>query len=220
MKGQFHLKRIEESLREFKDSFEEINDLLAMRRETVTENMVNHIVEAYDFLNSLLKKDIDLFTPAGLHALLEMNHIVLCGTDKSNREQYYEHLSDTRQSFLSKIKPIKDWVLKNKSSSDPAKLATGYYSRALSQPQLFIEGNHRTGNIILNYILISSNEPPYIISKKTARLYLDISGEIKFTYKDKPYDSTFKMPAYRKRFQNLLKNHTSDFYLVKDKLCL
>jgi len=214
MNTLFHLENIEKSLRGFKRDFNEINDQLAMRREPMTDLWVDQILEAYVFLNDLLRKGMDLFTPAGLHALLEMNHIVLCGSEKDTRSQYYQHLDETRKSFLKKIRPIKEWVLKKKDSSDPWKLATGYYSRALSQPQLFIEGNHRTGNIVLNYLLISKKAPPYIVSRETARLYLDLSGDIKFTDKDSSWDSTLRMPGHRKRFQEFLKNHTSDHYLA------
>jgi len=213
MNKLFHLQHIEESLKDFKKNFHSINDTLAMRREPLTDIWVDQILEAYSFLNSLLLKDMDLFTPAGLYALLEMNHLVLCGSHKETRAQYYSHLEETRKSFLKKIRPIKDWVLEKKNHANPWKLATGYYSRSLSQPQLFIEGNHRTGNIILNYLLISKGEPPYVITPETAKTYLDLSGEIKFTDKDSTFESALRMPGYRKKFQKFLKENTRDYYL-------
>ncbi|NCN04722.1 MAG: hypothetical protein GW949_03735 [Spirochaetales bacterium] len=209
----FNIQTIEKALGGFLESFPQINDTLAMRREDFTPIMINNILEAYTFLNDLLKQKMDLFTPAGLHALLEMNHLVLCGSDQETRSQYYHHLQETRKSFVKKIKPIKDWVLEKKESTEPYKLATGFYSRMLSQPQLFLEGNHRTGNILLNYLLISKGAAPYIASAADAKLYLDISGDIKFTDKDRALDNTIKMPGHRKRFQEFLAAYTKDEFL-------
>lgn len=184
-----------------------------MRREDFTQVMVDNIIEAYDFLNGLLQQRMDLFTPAGLHALLEMNHLVLCGANQETRQQYYQHLQETRKSFLTKIKPIKEWVLSKTSSTDAYKLASGFYSRMLSQPQLFLEGNHRTGNILLNYLLISKGAAPYVADTGTVKQYLDISGDIKFTNKENTLDNTIKMPGHRKRFQEFLAANTSEVFL-------
>ena len=212
MSRRFNTREIESSLRRFSSEFAAINDRLAMRRETFTDLMANQIIEAYEFLNSLLGKEMDLFTPAGLNALLEMNHIVLCGSDKETRALYYQHLNETRKSFLKKIKPIKEWVLGRRANEDPFKLATGFYTRMLSHPQLFLEGNHRTGNILLNYLLVSRNTAPYVVSVDTAQLYLNLSGDIKFTDKDKGLDS-MRMPGHRKRFAHFLKESVDRRYL-------
>lgn len=205
MRTLFALRAIESSLKGFQRVFPHINDRLAIRREDLTDEMVEQIVEAYGFLNSLLKKEMDLFTPAGLHALLEINHIVLCGTDRQTRTQYYLHLEETRKSFLGKIRPIKDWVLRRRRESDPYYLATGFYSRMLSRPQLFLEGNHRTGNVILNYLLISKGSAPYIVTADNARGYFDISGDIKFTENGNYLDTALRMPGHRNRFRAFLK---------------
>jgi hypothetical protein len=212
----FDLRTIEESLREFQRDFSEINNRLAMRREQFTNIMVEQIIEAYGYLNSLLRKDMDIFTPAGLHALLEMNHIVLCGTDKEKRRHYYTHLEETRKSFLKKISPIKDWVLKKRTATDPYHLATGFYSRMLSRPQLFLEGNHRTGNIVLNYLLISASSAPYVVSVENAHTYLDISGDIKFTDNGNYLDTALRMPGHRKRFRAFLQENVNKIFVVRE----
>ena len=204
---RFDTVAIQRSLAAFQKEFPRINDRLAIRREDLTVPMIEQIVEAYRYLNGLLSKEMDLFTPAGLHALLELNHIVLCGTDKETRVQYYAHLEETRRSFLAKIKPIMEWVLKHRKDDDPYHLATGFYSRMLSRPQLFLEGNHRTGNIILNYLLVSKRSAPYVVSVEDARFYLDISGDIKFTESINYWDTALRMPGHRKRFRAFLKEH-------------
>ncbi|TVR91360.1 MAG: hypothetical protein EA428_06070 [Spirochaetaceae bacterium] len=214
MRKLFDTDAIEASLKGFQDVFPQINDQLAIRRETLTDAMVEQIVEAYDFLNTLLKKDIDLFTPAGLHTLLEINHVVLCGTKRETRTHYYAHLEETRKSFLRQIRPIKDWVLRKRKESDPYYLATGFYSRMLSRPQLFLEGNHRSGNVILNYLLISKDSPPYIVSSTNARGYFDISGDIKFTENGNYLDTALRMPGHRTRFRAFLAAQVSSKFLL------
>ena len=47
----FSIREIEASLREFQREFPRINDTLSMRREELTDMMVDQIVEAYGFLN-------------------------------------------------------------------------------------------------------------------------------------------------------------------------
>jgi len=213
----FNIHEIEASLKEFHIGFNEINDNLAMRRENFTETMMENILEAYNFLNSLLKKDMDLFTPAGLHSLLEMNHLVLCGTGKEERIHYYEHLVETRKNFHTRINPIREWVLANRNVDKPYKLATGYYTRQLSRPQTFLEGNHRTGNIILNYLLVSKGVAPFIISKDTAKPYLDLSGDIKFTHNDSTIETAFMMPGHAKKFREFLRNNVNEKFIIRSK---
>ena len=211
---QFNLSAIEDALRAFQAAFPSINEHLLVKREDVTDTMVERILEAYAFLNELLMKDMDLFTPAGLHSLLEMNHIVLCGADAGKRMEYYHHLQATRSRFMKRIRPIREWVLEHRDSANPRKLAAGFYSRNLSQPQLFIEGNHRTGNILFNYLMVSRGGAPYIVTPETALLYLNISGDIKFTDKGKTLENGLRMPGHRKRFMAMLAEHTDSRFLA------
>ncbi len=210
---RFNIQAIGTSLKNFQADFPTINDKLDMKREDVSDEMISQIVEAYIFLNDLLEKDMDLFTPAGLHSLLEMNHIVLCGTDPDQRMSYYHHITETRARFLERIKPIRKWVLQNINKTNPWKLATGFYTMLLSQPQLFIEGNHRTGNVLLNYLLVSKGVAPYIVSPETAVEYLNVSGDIKFTDMDNTFESALNLPGYRKRFIALLKDKSDERFL-------
>lgn len=210
---RFHISAIKSALKDFQAEFLTINENLAMKREDVSDEMVDQIVEAYVFLNGLLQKGMNLFTPAGMHSLLEMNHIVLCGSDPDQRMNYYHHITETRARFMKRIKPIRTWVEKNEKKSNPYKLVAGFYMQILSQPQLFIEGNHRTGNILVNYLLVSKGLPPYIITPDTAKEYLDISGDIKFTDKDNSIENTIKMPGQKKKFISLLKEHSETRFL-------
>ena len=213
MRNHFDIQAISDSLDAFQSEFPRINDRLSIRREELTLEMVVNITEAYRYLNDLLAKEMDLFTPAGLHSLLELNHLVLCGTDPVTRKLYFQHLQETRRSFLRQISEIKAWVLKNRNETNPWHLATGFYSRMLSRPQLFLEGNHRTGNIILNYLLVSKAAAPYIVTVESAHTYLDISGDIKFTDNGNYLDTALRMPGHRKRFRAFLREYSRESFL-------
>lgn len=177
----FNLSGIEAAFRDFKDHFPQVNDLLEMRREEFTETIINNLMEGYEFLNTLQRKGIDLFSVSGLYNMLELNHIVLCGTSSDVRMEYYRHLQETRKTFSERIRPILVWFGRRGNSLGPYQVAAEYYGRSLSFPQLFFEGNHRTENMVVNYYLLNRGLPPYIISVDSAVGYLNVSARIKFS---------------------------------------
>lgn len=216
---RFDIDEIDEALCDFQSHFDDINDRLSLHRENLTRSMIDNILHAYLFLNHLLDRKIDLFSLGGLHSLLELNHIVLCGTNRRTRHEYHSHILETRKVFHKGIRPIQKWVGENKhASKSPYKLAAGFYALALSQPQLFIEGNHRTENVVLNYLLISAGEPPFVITAGNAFDYLELSGKIKFSDKKKILKGKWGIPGLRKAFSELLKRNAKVRYLKAGNL--
>ena len=120
-------------------------------------------------------------------------------------------------NFSSALNPFDFGWKATEKTADPRVLATGFYSRNLSQPQLFLEGNHRTGNILFNYLMVSHGAPPFIITPETAVDYLDISGEMKFTDKEKALEYGLKMPGHRKRFVAFLSQHAKTQFLQESE---
>jgi prophage maintenance system killer protein len=211
----FNIEAINDSLQDFQQVLPDINDQLSLRRELFVDDMRERILEGYEFLNNLIKKHFNLFTPAGQTSILEMNHIVLCGTSTSVRYEYHEHILSTRASFQQHIKPIRNWFNKVSKKGDPFELAAGFYIRALSQPQLFIEGNHRTGNILINFLLMSAGYPPFIVDSKSAREYLELSGGIKFTDKKKLSGKYLSLPKRGEEFADFLRDSVSDRFIQR-----
>ena len=64
------------------------------------------------------------------------------------------------------------WFKKNEDKLHPLILATIFHHK-FEKIHPFMDGNGRTGRMILNYILLSKNFPPLIIHKKTRKEYLD-----------------------------------------------
>ena len=156
-----------------------------MKREHFTDEMLENILLAYSHLNHLIAADIPLFSPGGLHSMLEINHLVLCGDNPATRLEYHRHIMETRNKFYQNLEYVRNWIYKKASKKHPFKFAAGFYCRALSFPQLFIESNHRSLNILINYLLLSRGKPPFIIDSRTAFEYFEISAKIKFIIKNK-----------------------------------
>src|SRR5207344_666212 len=111
--------------------------------------------------------DTDLMTSKHSTYLLELNHIVLCGLDPKVRQEYRGHLESTTRRFYEQegfnIDNILRWHEKHQDEL-PWKRASGVYVRLLSQPQLYIEGSHRTGALIMSYILARDGKAPFVLT--------------------------------------------------------
>ncbi|WP_232470147.1 MULTISPECIES: hypothetical protein, partial [Methylococcus] len=62
------------------------------------------------------------------------------------------HTSVAQGRTYKGIEGLMDWYALHRRES-PWERAAGVYARVLSKPQLFIEGNHRSGSLIMSYIL-------------------------------------------------------------------
>ena len=83
--------------------------------------------------------------------------------------------------------------------------AAGVYVRMLSTPQLFIEGNHRTGVLVMSHILMSAGRPPVVLSVANARAYFEASTALRNTHKNSPV-ALFRLPSIRRRLAALLQD--------------
>ena len=64
------------------------------------------------------------------------------------------------------------WYGKNKSTLHPLVLATIFHHK-FEKIHPFMDGNGRTGRMLMNYILIQNGYPPIVIHKKTRAEYLE-----------------------------------------------
>ena len=69
-----------------------------------------------------------------------------------------------------------DWYNKNKDKVHPIVLAIIFHHK-FEKIHPFMDGNGRTGRMIMNYILMSNTFPPMIIHKKTRKEYLEAMRE-------------------------------------------
>lgn len=90
---------VEASLRALQQRFKQINDTLEMRREAMKDDIVDNLLAGYAYVNELLERDINSLHPKQLHPILELNNIVLCGTDRAARVDYNGNIEATKRRF-------------------------------------------------------------------------------------------------------------------------
>ena len=176
---RINVDQVEKSLRAVQRDFHQINDSLDMRRENLADEIVENMVAGYDYVNFLLDKDIRLLRRSGYVHYLELNHIVLCGQGRRNRENYIGHIQTTTDRFYEhkefSIRHMRLWDLANEKETAWQR-AAGSYLLQISQPQLFLEGNHRTGALMMSCLLVRNSKPPFVMSIQNAKAYLDPSS--------------------------------------------
>jgi hypothetical protein len=214
-KYRLNLEAIESSLRDVLRAFPKINEKLQSRRDSMTDEVVDNMMAGYGFVGWAVEDDTDLLDPRYVAGLLELNHIVLCGRDPNRRREHRKHIQATAQRFYAQgefnIDALLRWHQEHRHES-PWKRAAGVYVRILSQPQLYIEGNHRTGALIMSYILARDGQPPFVLTVENAKGYFDPSSLIKETKKTAT-TLLMKLPRMKKRFAHFLEDHAHAQYL-------
>ena len=215
---RLNLQAIEQSLRDVQREFPKINEILHSRRDSMTDAVLENMLAGYTFVDRAVADGVDLFTLRHATALLELNHIVLCGLDEQVRQEYQAHIEATAQRFYEQeefnIDDILRWYYKHEKES-AWKRAAGVYVRILSQPQLYIEGNHRTGALIMSYILMRDGKAPFVLTVDNAKAYFDPSTLIKETKKTAT-TVLMKLPRMKKLFADFLRHQTHEKYMYRN----
>jgi hypothetical protein len=214
-KTRLNLQAIEASLRAVQQKFPKINETLRSRRDSMTDEVLDNMMSGYAFVDWVIADDTDLLDPQYVAGLLELNHIVLCGRDPHSRREHRKHIQATTQRFYTQdefnIDDILHWHREHAHES-AWKRAAGIYVRILSQPQLYIEGNHRTGALLMSYILGRAGTPPFVLTVDNALAYFDPSSLVKETKKTAA-TLLMKLPGMKKRFARFLEGQSDAQYL-------
>jgi len=216
-KYRLNIEEIEWTLRNVQKNFDKINETLQMRRETMSDTIVNNMVAGYAYINELFKNKIYPLERSELNHLLELNHIVLCGSDPEARRDYQEHIRATTERFYEQedfsISQLREWAEKHKKAS-AWKQAAGIYVMMVSQPQLFIEGNNRTGALVISQILVHYGKPPFVLTIDNAKGYFDPATLAKQTNKD-VLGKLYKLPKIKKNFAKFLEDQANPDLIIK-----
>jgi hypothetical protein len=209
------LRAIEASLRAVQAEFPRINAILNSPRDRMDDAIVERMLAGYALVDDLVTRKVDLFSLAQLRTFLELNAIVLCGLDPQVRSEAAAHLAATERHFYDEkdggIRDIIEWHEMHAKES-AWKRAAGVYIRVLSEPELFIEGNHRTGALIMSYILARSGHPPFVLTVDNAKAYFDPSTLIT-KKKKKSLRLLIEMPRLKRQFAEFLMAQENPAYL-------
>jgi prophage maintenance system killer protein len=211
---RLHLGRIEDELQDVQRHFPAINAVLNSRRDDFTDSVRQNMLSGYEFLDAMISHRLDLFSDDGLEAFLQLNHLVLLGRGYDVRA-FDRHITATRRRFFENfrtyVKPLRRWYYRH-HTEDAYKVASQMYVGVLSQPQLFQEGNHRTGSLIASGVLLQNGCPPFVLTRQNAVAYFNPSSEIKFTDK-RTVRGKLRLPKYQHDFGEFLRANVNEAYV-------
>lgn len=210
-----NLPAIESALRRLQRVFPQINKELFDRRDALDDVVLSNMLEGYAMVDRLLRDGVDIFTMGELHYWLDLNAIVLCGGEAGARARNRRLLEATEARFYEQpdggIRDIMEWHALNRGKS-VWRRAAGVYIRILSDPQVFIEGNHRTGALIMSYVLARENRAPFVLTESNAREYFNPSSVFKTSNK-RSVLMRLKMPGLTGALADYLKRQANKAYL-------
>lgn len=215
-----NLAAIESALRELQKVFPQINRSLLDRRDSLDDEVILNMLEGYAFVDRLLSDRVDMFAIGHSSYWLKLNATVLCGTEPEQLSRHHQMLEATEARFYEEpgagIRDIMDWYSLNQGK-DVWRRAAGVYNRILSAPQLFIEGNHRTGALIMSYLLAREGQPPFVLTKENAQGFFDPSSVVKKT-KKRNFVGEIKFKRLSREFANFLEYQKNFDFLALPKL--
>jgi hypothetical protein len=215
---RFNLSTVEDSLVGVEKNWRKIDDELDRekigRRDTFDSVIRGRLMDAYKYLDKLLGKGVEPFSEAGISEILELNNIVHYGFDSKLRLEYNKAIQANSHKFAEHITPIEKWYRKHmKGEPHPLKVAAEVYVAVLGFPQLFIEGNHRTANLISNWISMYYGRPPFVLSEENALAYFKPSKEIKRFADKSTWRGRARIPKYRKCFKKFWEEYIDSKYV-------
>ncbi|WP_051953272.1 hypothetical protein [Methylocapsa aurea] len=210
-----NLPAIKAALRRLQRLFPQINKELFDRRDPLDDEVLSNMLEGYAMVDRLIREDVDIFAMGQLHYWLELNAIVLCGVGDAVRLDHRRLIEATENRFYGQpdggIRDIMDWYARNRGES-VWRRAAGVYIRVLSEPQLFIEGNHRAGALIMSYVLAREGRAPFVLTDKNAREYFNPSSVFKKSNK-RSIMMRLKMPGLTRALADYLKRQANKAFL-------
>ena len=212
------LSAIENALRKVQSRFAELSQHFTEQRDPLTDEVLLNVVEGYALIDDYVARGVDLFDLQQLNLMLEINATVLCGRDPAGREEYAQHLLATEEHFFNNveggIKDLFNWYGAHRNES-VWKRAAGVYVRILSEPQLFIEGNNRSGSLIVSYLLMREGLSPFVLTLENAEGYFNPSSVIRNSAKH-GIKALYELPKIKKKYAAFLEEQApapSKFFL-------
>jgi len=215
---RLNLSAIEASLRAVQAHFDEINATLATPRDPLQDDVLTNLLAGYEYLDFLLFNDIDLLARGSSHHLLRLNFLVLIGAQDPAKGDWAGATRQTERRFYDDasrggVRALMNYAAEHKGDGI-WKRAAGVYIHILSEPQLFIEGNHRTGALVMSQVLVREGKPPFVLTERNAKAYFDPSSLVKGCRK-RSLRALLEIPKLRKRLAKLIEDEADQGFLLR-----
>jgi hypothetical protein len=204
------LSAIRCSLTGVQTHFARLNERFVEPRDPFSDVILENVLAGYALIDDYVVRGVDLFDLQQVDLMLEINATVLCGSDPAKRLEFAEHLAATEKHFFDNaeggIKDLFEWYGAHRKES-VWKRAAGVYVRILSKPQLFIEGNHRSGSLIVSYLLLREGFSPFVLTLDNAEGFFNPSSVIRNSAKH-GMKALFELPKIKKKYAAFLEEES------------
>ena len=217
--GRLRLEAIDDALKTVETHWSAIDDELEARgigrKDTPFSEVVRaRMMSAFGYVDELLQQRVVPFSPESIEPMLLLNERVHYGTDQQLMAEYEQAIAATREKFYQQIGPIRQWYESHtRRGNSPLKRAAEVYVSILGYPQLYVEGNHRTGTLVADWINVYYGYPPFVLSVDNAIAYFAPSAEIKKFAHRSTWRGENQLPKYRKSFLAFWESHIDKWFL-------
>ncbi|WP_206171434.1 hypothetical protein [Thiorhodococcus mannitoliphagus] len=214
------LDAIERSLRAVQQDFDRINASLDTPRDPFSDEVLERMLAGYRFVDLLQHWDVDLLERGNSERLLQLNCVIVCEDADPALQQCSPHFRLTMQRFYDDdnrggVRALMNYLADHHHPT-AWRRAAGVYIQMLSEPQLFFEGNHRTGALLMSHILLRQGQPPFVLDLQNAKAYFDPSSLIK-GHRKGSFKAMRAVPGLRSRLAALLESTADRRYLLADQ---
>ncbi len=217
---RLNLTAVESSLagveRDWKRIEEELSKKSIGKKDTpFSPQLKDRMMVAYERLDLLLKDAVRPLSKESIEQMLRLNEYVHYGDDKELRREHRQAIAANEEKYYRNIAPIIKWHDSHmKREPHPLKVASEVYVAILGYPQLFVEGNHRTGSMISSWINMYYGHAPFVLSSKNAVSYFEPSAEIKFLADKSTWRGKARLPKYNSIFKEFWESHIDWQYVI------
>ena len=209
------LAAIESSLREVQQRF-----AVDQAHDPLSEEVIQRLLAGYAYLNRLQAEDVDLLARGNSARLLDINCLVLFGRPNARRPDRHDGFAATEQRFyddshLGGVRALMNYLADCMDRS-LWRRAAGVYLHILSEPQLFLEGNHRSATLIMSHVLLRGGQPPFVLTPANAADYFDCSGLAK-SLRKRAFRALVDWPRLQRRLARLLEASSDPGYLAASR---
>lgn len=169
--GRLNLPAIEQALQSIQVAMNDVIRRLDAERDSFTDEIRDNMLAGYRQVDSMLADGVRPFELGTSERLLELNNTVLYGSDTDRWARYESSIAANTKRFYEKQEGgigdlVQNYQMHNYESV--WNRCALVYIHMLSQPQLFIEGNHRTACLLLSLILVWEGNPPFVLTAGNA----------------------------------------------------